>query len=116
MSWARADAERKRAVPAATYRLFGYRIVKGDWMISTTGGRGEVELRRGADRALDVSSTVHVNLKARRQRGQVRVQFGITNGQHMGLSIYKEGKRVPLTYTLLDDAGNELASGSMQYG
>lgn len=113
---ARADEDRKRVVPAGTYRLFGYRVVAGDWMISTTGGQAEVALGRGTERALEVSSTIHLDLRVRRQRGQVQVQLGITNGQHMGLSIYRDGSRVPLTYTVFDDGGSELASGSMQYG
>ena len=103
-------------MPVGTYRLFGYRLVADDWMISTTGGQGEVALARGTERALELSSTIHLDLSVRRQRGQVQAQLGITNGQNMGLSIYKDGARVPLTYTMLDGGGNELASGTLEYG
>lgn len=103
-------------MPAGVYRLFGYRVVKGKWMISTTAGRQELKIEAGRNAAIDPSSTIHLNLRARRQRGQVRVNLGITNGQHMGLSLYKDGARIPLTYSLLDAKGKELTSGPLNYG
>ena len=103
-------------MPAGVYRLFGYRVVKGKWMISTTAGRQEFKLKAGKSAAIEPSFTIHVNLRARRKRGQVRVNLGITNGQHMGLSLYKDGARIPLTYSLLDAKGKELTSGSLNYG
>ena len=67
LRWAKADERRARVVPAGSYRLLGYRLVKGDWMISTTGGRSTVELEPGKQRAVEVSSTVHFNLRTKRQ-------------------------------------------------
>jgi hypothetical protein len=117
LGWAKTDRRRARPLPAGAYRLFGYRVVKGEWMISTTGGRGEVTVRAGKTSELTVSSKIHINLRARRlERGQLRVQLGITNGQRMGLSLYKKAKRVPLRYVVLNGEGEELVAGALSYG
>jgi hypothetical protein len=86
-------------------------------MISTTGGRGEVAVRSDKTSELTVSSKIHIDLRAQRlERGQLRVQLGITNGHRMGLSLYKKGKRVPLRYVVLDGKGDELVAGALDYG
>lgn len=103
-------------MPQGTYRLLGYRLVKGDWMISTTGGRAKVELRAGEIKSLEPSSTIKLKLKVRRQAGGVQIKLGVSNGRHMGLSLYKAAKRIPLPYTILSAAGEELASGTLNYG
>lgn len=44
-----------------------------------------------------------------------RVGMAIT-GQKAGLTIYREGKRIPVRYRLVDAEGSELAAGKMNYG
>ena len=37
-------------------------------------------------------------------------------GQKAGLTIYKDGKRIPVRYRLVDGEGAEVAAGKMNYG
>jgi hypothetical protein len=116
LRWDEGEAGQARLVSEGTYRVFGYRLVEGDWMLSTTGGRRELEVVRAQPQRLEPSAALHLALRARRQRGGVRVQVQITNGQGQGVTLYQHGKRVPLTYTLLDAEGGELAAGPLRYG
>jgi hypothetical protein len=34
----------------------------------------------------------------------------------MGLSIYRDGRRVPITFELQDERGRALESGKIEYG
>jgi hypothetical protein len=36
--------------------------------------------------------------------------------RRIGLSIYRSGKRIPISYRVLDNKNTELASGTMKYG
>ena len=36
--------------------------------------------------------------------------------RRIGLSVYRSGKRIPISYRILDNTGAELAVGTMKYG
>jgi hypothetical protein len=117
LAWTDAESERPRAIPAGTYRVVGYRIQRVDengtpWHLSATGNSiAKLTLTPGATGQVDIDATVHV--KKRFHAG--RVAMAIT-GQKAGLTIYKEGKRIPVRFRLADGEGTELAAGKMNYG
>jgi hypothetical protein len=41
--------------------------------------------------------------------------FGITTKDKRGLSVYRDGKRVPVIYKVFDKKGKVLAQGTMNY-
>ncbi len=105
-----------RALPAGSYVLQGYRMTRDAWFISSTGGRQTVRVEAGVTTALDVDPKIGVKLRAFRVRGKVSVQLGVTGHDRKGVSVYRNGKRVDLNYTLATDKGTELASGTLEYG
>ena len=107
-----------RPLPAGRYTLVGYRILADDaegdpWHVSATGGSiREVVVESGVNRDLGIDASIRIATRVHAGRIQVSVQ-----GEHgAGLSIYEEGRRIPIGYRLLDASGTELASGRIEYG
>ncbi len=51
-----------------------------------------------------------------RKKGQLQLGFGIRGADGRGLSVYRNDKRVPVTYKVLSSKGKPLAWGKMNYG
>lgn len=107
--------EGPRAVPAGRYRLFGYRIVDGDWMVSATGGKRVLELDAGEDVALEVDRRVHVDVAFNSRKGEPGVNATLKGADGLGLTIYREGKRIDLP--LIVTRGDQpLTRADLKYG
>lgn len=106
-----------RHLPAGTYTLTGYRVVDGEWFLSTAGGRSKVKVRKGKTTRLKLGSVVHIKLRAQRKRnGTVSLGMNVENDRGMGLSLYRNGKRIPIPYQFLSKTGDKLTAGKMNYG
>jgi len=117
LRWKKSDKARERLLPPGRYSLLGYRVIKGKWMISSTSnGRTKVVVQADKPLQLNIDPTIHFSLKARKMRGKQRLQMGITNNKHQGLSIYYKGRRIPLPWKVTGNGGRTLASGMMEYG
>lgn len=104
-----------RAVPAGRYRLFGYRIVDGDWMISATGGKRAVELKAGAELALAIDPRVHVEVAAMAGGAERALNVSVRGNDGLGLSVYRDGRRIELPFVV--ERGEEaLVKGNLAYG
>ena len=112
-----ADADRRRALPAGDYRLISYRILMQEgedaWHVSATGpsirkvsiGPGE-DLRIEVDPRIQIASRFHNS----------RISIAVRGENKAGLSIYKNGSRIPIGFRLVTEDGDELASGDLEYG
>lgn len=122
LSWEKKTENRRRALPPGSYSLMGYRIVrrdaKGDeWFVSVTArGTQRVTVHAGHEQQVKVSENVTVQCRAKPGGEGVEVQMMIMDAQHSGLSIYHNGKRIPIRYNITDAQGKEVASGTMNYG
>lgn len=116
LRWSPGDTEVARAVAVGVYRVFGYRVVKGDWFVSATGGDRKLEVRGDSQQDLTLEGKIALKLRVQRKDQKVRIQLGISSGEGMGLSLYKEGKRVGLRYSVLNASGAALAEGPLDYG
>lgn len=110
--------DRRRALPPGTYTIVGQRLVdrskQGEvWHTSATGHElGELQVEVGAELAVTLDPTVRIGKRASGRRVAMSVQ-----GPHAsGLSLYKDGRRIPIRYRLTDARGRELAEGPMTYG
>jgi hypothetical protein len=93
-----------------------YRLVEGPWHLSVTGQLGLIAIRAGAVTPLELRDGVKVNLRANALLGDVQAQVQVLGPRGGGLSIYRDGKRVPLTCKLVDRANAELGSAALRYG
>lgn len=115
------SSDERRALPAGSYDLVGYRILeRGEdgslWHVSASAPKGKpirvLEVEAGATSSVDVDGTVHV----KRRLGASQIGMGIQGEGEAGLSIYKDGKRIPIRFELRDHAGGVVAEGRMRYG
>ena len=50
------------------------------------------------------------------RKGKLRVGFAITAVGRRGMSVFKAGRRVPVTYEIQGEKGKVLAKGTARYG
>ncbi len=122
LDWKKDDSQRVRGIPPGTYRLRTVRVErlqdKVHWCLSSTTPPKK-RLKLGSDKkiTLKVPDTVHFHGKVHRKgKRQLQLGFGIHSRNHHGLSIYRDGKRVPVAYKVLSTKGKALAWGKMNYG
>lgn len=115
--------DRRRALPAGTYTLTGYRIVRKDeagkeWFISATSGHGirKIQVLSGKVSRVTLDDAIMVTCRAQPKRGVLRIQMAIQGEHHSGLSIYRDAKRIPIRYAVRNRQGKTLTSGAMEYG
>ena len=119
--WKKGDEDRSRGLPPGNYRLRTVRIEREHkgvhWFLSATSQpRKPIEFESDEKVKLDVADTVHFKGKVKRMGRKLQLNFGLQSETHQGLSIYENGKRVPVTYKLLSAKGKVLATGKMNYG
>ncbi len=95
---------------------------KGDehWFLSSCGPAGhkkrKIKLKRG-ENTFKLGDTVHFEGMVRGWHGgRLQLGFAIRGKDHRGLSVYRQDKRVPVTFKVLDRKGNVLSEGPMNYG
>ena len=119
ISWSPSDTSdvQPRALPAGKYKLRNYRIVehqkKTAWHISATAPAiQKLEVRPGKNLEVKIDPRITVSSKVTGRMGGMNIV-----GDHgAGLSIYREEKRIPIEYRLVDSYGETLAQGAMNYG
>ena len=119
--WRAEDKERRRAVPADAYRLRTTRIERTErgshWFLSSSGPAGKPRrYRAGRSVRLEVDPTVHFRGTVKRKAKQLQLGFTLKGADGRGISIYKDDRRVPVTYRILSADGRALVAGKMRYG
>ncbi len=111
-------ADRRRGLPPGSYDVTGYRMIDRsregeEWHISVTGVRHwKLEVDTGETLEVEVDATVHMRSGMRGKRATMSIV-----GMHgAGLSIYKDGRRIPINFRVTDSEGEVLAKGPMNYG
>lgn len=115
------SADRRRALEPGSYKLTGYHFARRDkegkeWFLWVNLHKGRA-LDVKADEPLPVKTddSVIINCKAKLAPGDVTILANIMGEHHAGVTIYKEGKRIPIVYKITKD-NKTLASGTLQYG
>lgn len=111
----------ERGLPPGRYRLRTTRVerLKGKehWFLSSTGPPGKAfDVEAGKTTRIEVPATVHFKPVVRRHGAKLQLGFSIVAGDGRGLSVYRDDRRVPVRYKVLDEDGRELVAGRMNYG
>lgn len=121
--WTDGEKDQARPVPPGSYALRTTRVERTQggvtWFISSTGPAGDaMALRAGATRRIAVTDTVHFEAMVQRAgaSGALQLGFAVRAADGRGLSVYRDDRRVPVTFEVLSKAGKVLASGTMNYG
>lgn len=118
----RAAHDTRRPLPPGKYTLTNYRIARRghdgrDWFISATGKNiRQLEVTAGQEQRVELRAEIGMNCRTRPTSQGVDVQVTIMGEHHAGLTIYRDGKRIPLEFVVTDADGKELASGPLKYG
>ena len=116
LTWAKADESGRHLAPG-TYTLTGYRLVQGEWFLSTTGGKTKLEVKSERTTRLELDPKIRIKLRAqRRKHGRVFLGMTIQNDRKQGVSLYRMGKRIPIPYRFKTQAGDQVGAGKMNYG
>ena len=87
------------------------------WFLSSTGPAvKKVQVSARSPNKLAIPGAVHFKARAHRKGQKLQLGFALFGADHRGISIYREGKRVPVTYRVLDQKGKTIAKGAMNYG
>lgn len=119
--WRKGDEDKQRSLPAGEYTVRTTRV-EGEkdgkwWFLSSSGpGAAKVIVEDDNTTKFAANNVVLLSAKAMQKGKQIRLALGIGGADKRGISIYREGKRIPVTYRLLDKEGKTLAEGAMNYG
>ena len=120
LRWTRAGE--RRALPAGTYAVSGYRHVAKDddgvqWIWSSTSNAfRELRVEAGKTVRLDVRRTLRLQTRAKRAKGALQVSLAFVAEPKLGHTLYRDGTRIPIGWECLDERGEILAHGPTTYG
>ena len=122
LHWAEKDKDRGRPLPVGTYVVTGYRHVaaakdEARWVWSTTsGGYDKLEVRADDTTHFAVRTELRVRARAIQRKGKHRVGLVFQAEKKLGNTLYRDGKRIPIEWQLLDGSDEVLSKGKMRYG
>lgn len=119
LSW-NSESKQKptpRTLPAGKYTLRTYRIQREhegvEWHVSATAPKIQViEVIAGQNVIVKVNEGITITSGIKGHMGSMN----IVGAPRVGLSIYRDQKRIPIDYRVLSKDGEQLAKGSMRYG
>lgn len=120
--WKAGDKQRRRALPPGNYRLRTIRVERmhkdAHWFLSSSGLPGGPRALKGSTTTrIKVGDTVSFAIRRAQRKGeQVMLGFALLGADGRGISVYRDFKRVPVTYRILSRKGKLLAEGAMNYG
>ncbi|MHC4923708.1 MAG: hypothetical protein ACYTG4_06465 [Planctomycetota bacterium] len=119
--WDAEGKDRVCTLPAGEYAVRTIRTERTregtHWFLSTTGPAGEPkEFKAGRTRTLKVPTGVVFKGRAKKAGEGLALGFALTTPDGAGISVYKEDRRVKVTYEVLDRMGKSVAEGTMTYG
>lgn len=110
------DGARRFALAPGTYSCVGYRLIDGEWHVSVGASR-PLRVRAGETVALDVDDPIVLTVAGfLGGDGVVQLQVGITSKSKEGLTLYRGGRRIPVSWTFLDAKDQEVGTGPLSYG
>ena len=119
----------RRPLPAGQYDVIGYRVIREDkdgaeWILSGLNPKGvskhsKFKLAVGQNKTIELNPAINIAAKGvfNKENKQLMVQVPIMGQNHTGLSIYKKGKRIPMSYRALSRGVDKpLEEASLNYG
>jgi len=120
--WKSEQGKEVRTIAAGTYRVQHYAMTRRDrqdveWQLWASGSKGRiVKIEEGADPlTLRLDPRIHLRTTARWADRGLRVGIAPTGDRGMGVTIMRDGKRIPAKYRVLGSEGIT-AKGAMAYG
>jgi len=122
LRWSPEDEGGARALPPGPYVVTGYRqLLTADdgkpWIWSTaSAGYRRIEVKAGETVHVEVRDWIGLNTRAVFKKGKHRVGLLFMAEKKLGNTLYRDGKRIAITWQLRNDLGEVLDEGPMRYG
>ena len=121
LKWSKDDRDRRRALEPGDWKLRTTRLEREQngehWFLSSTGpAKKSLHVAKSGATKIAIGGEVHFKAHAKKNGKRLNLGFGLMTADHSGLSVYRAGKRVPVTYKVLDRKGRVLERGRMNYG
>jgi hypothetical protein len=110
------------ALPPGPYRLRDTRVTEEKdgvwWFLSSSTGprRKPVDLQAGTTTKFDPGREVVFKGSVRPNATGLFLAFGVATADQRGLSVFRDGKRITISYQLLAADGGVLSEGPLEYG
>jgi hypothetical protein len=122
--WNRDDAkaaDRRRGVVPGSYQLTGYHIVRRDkqdkeWFLWVNLRAGRALDIKAGELSVPADDTITINCKTKRTPDGLDIHAIVMADHHAGVTMYKEGKRIPIRYRVTSKNNQALAAGALDYG
>ena len=122
LSWdKKGQAGETRALAPGTYTVVGYRAVKKsddgtEWMITATSiDFATLVVKSGEIATVPVPKKILQSGRLARHGSNTNVNMALTYGRG-GVTIYQNGKRIPMPFRVVDASGKTVGSGTIDYG
>lgn len=122
LSWDKqGQAGETRALAPGTYTVVGYRAVKKtangtEWMITATSiNFAKLVVKAGEITTVSVPRKILQSGRLVRRGSSTNVNMALTYGRG-GVTIYQNGKRIPMPFRVVDGYGRTIGSGTIDYG
>lgn len=123
LAWTKDEKGRARPVPPGEYRIRTVRIERERdeivWTISQAGPNGRtLQLEKGKTLKLEFEELIVFRIvkTKRKQKNVLRLGVSLTGTDRRGITIYRDGKRVPITYLFRTETRRIIWRGKMNYG
>jgi hypothetical protein len=119
--WPLDHKDLRRVVAPGSYTIRELRIERmhegAYWFLSSSGPPYQkVEIAKKGSSSLDISDALACTTDAKLDGRRLVFNFSMHAKRGHGITIFKDGKRVPVTYRVLDKDGKEIVAGKMDYG
>lgn len=111
------NASQPRSLPVGGYKVRGYRVLADDasgvpWLLSSSGASlGTFEVSAGNQTLMPSDGSLRL---VKQRRGNT-VSVAVQGHDRAGVTIYRDGKRIPMGYRLVAN-GKLVDEGPMAYG
>ena len=122
LSWdKKGQAGETRALAPGIYTVVGYRAVKKskdgtEWMITATSANfAKLIVKVGEIATVPVPKKILQSGRLLRHGSNSNVDMALTYGRG-GVTIYKDGERIPMPFRVVDGSGKTVGTGNIEYG
>ena len=122
LSWdKKGQAGATRALAPGRHKVVGYRIVEPgsdgeEWMITATSVNfGNLNVLEGQVVNVPVPKSISQGGHVSHRGENASVMMSLAYG-HGGVTIYRDGQRIPMPFRVLDSSGKKVGGGNIDYG
>ncbi|MCI0642293.1 MAG: hypothetical protein L0Y72_15940 [Gemmataceae bacterium] len=111
----------RRALTPGVYQVAGFHVARHDsqgkeWFVWFNTKHGAtVDVHRGQTASVKLDDAIQLDCRPKVSAKGIEIIAHVAGERHASITIYKEGKRIPLGYRVTDESRRVLAEGPLGY-